>query len=130
MISYSRALPVDSSKVRSHRRSVHPFDAQIHFVLEGKSQIRNVLVRQAPPNSSITPSPGRNHASAEPPTKLSGITVSAKAEARFPSGGNKKHKTKRKKKARLSTFQSKLFFLKGRFIGASEFQFPPPPPHI
>lgn len=52
-------------------------------------------------------------------------------KARFSSGGNKKIN---KKTRRLSPPQSKLFFIKGRFIGASEFQFslaaPPPTPHL
>lgn len=47
-MNYSRALPVGSSKVQNHHHLVHPFDAQIHFVLEGKSQISNVQVRRAP----------------------------------------------------------------------------------
>lgn len=50
--------------------------------------------------------------------------MSAKAEARFPS-----------EKDSLCPPQSKLIFLKGQFIGSSEFQFPPAfsplpaPPH-
>lgn len=52
MISYSRALPVDSSTVQNHHHLVHPFDAQIHFVLEGESQISNVLARELPPKFS------------------------------------------------------------------------------
>lgn len=37
MVNYSRALPVDSSKVQNHHHSIHPFDVQIHFVLKGKN---------------------------------------------------------------------------------------------
>lgn len=48
MVNYSRALPVDSSKVQNHHHLIHPFDAQIHFVLEGKIQIRSVSIVQSP----------------------------------------------------------------------------------
>lgn len=36
MVNYSRALPVDSSKVQNHHRLIHPFDVQIHFCTRGK----------------------------------------------------------------------------------------------
>lgn len=47
MVNYSRALPVDSSKVQNHHRLIHPFDVQIHFVLEEKNSIRSVSIVQS-----------------------------------------------------------------------------------
>ena len=48
MVNYSRALPVDSSKVQNHHRLIHPFDVQIHFVLEEKKNpIRSVSIVQS-----------------------------------------------------------------------------------
>lgn len=48
MVNYSRALPVDSSKVQNHHHLIHPFDVQIHFVLKGKrfKYIRSVSIAQ------------------------------------------------------------------------------------
>lgn len=36
MVNYSRALPVDSSKVQNHHHLIRPSDAQIHFELKGE----------------------------------------------------------------------------------------------
>lgn len=62
MVNYSRALPVDSSKVQNHHRLIHPFDVQIHFVLEekkiqlGVSQSYNLPPKliKLPPNKRKT----------------------------------------------------------------------------
>lgn len=53
MVNYSRALPVDSSKVQNHHHLIHPFDVQIHFVLKEKKFKLGVSQSYNPPPKLI-----------------------------------------------------------------------------